>query len=264
MRNFITILIGLLTLNVVAQETRPSIIGDDKVWLESYTLPHSQNEDGYVMYTEYTLHDGKIIDDIQFMEIYQRTRQNELPKFEKWSTNNEYLGEQDRKVYLYNEASQQKLQVMDFSLNVGDTYRQYNWDSSDDCEDFVVRDVSTVVIEKSTDKTPRKCLSLSRSGSEEISEVWIEGVGSLTGGIYGAYEQLMDGAVPCLIQCTVGEDIIYLDTTATGIQTPHTIQHTASDTQIYNLQGHQLKSMPQKGIYIRGGKKIAKIACLVK
>ena len=255
MRNFITILIGLLTLNVVAQETRPSIIGDDKAWLESYTLPHSQNDGDYVMYTEYTLRDGKIIDDIQFMEIYQRTRQNEIPKFEEWSSNNEYLGEQNGKVYLYNEASQQKLQVMDFSLNVGDTYRQYNWDNGDSYEDFVVTDVSTIVIEKSTDKTPRKCLYLSRSGSEETTEVWVEGIGSLTGGIYGAYEQLIDGAVPCLIQCTVGDEIIYLDTTATGIQTSQTVRHIASDTQIYNLQGQQLKSMPHKGIYIRGGKK---------
>lgn len=232
-----------------------SLLQDNKEWMMSYQPFVAPEFEGTANYEQIALGASADVDGHIFrqIEVARWENGNEVPTSkEKTDT---YLGEQDGKVYMYNEASQQKLLVMDFSLNVGDTYRQYNWDNGDSYEDFVVRDISTVVIEKSTDKTPRKCLSISHSGSEEITEVWIEGVGSLTGGIYGAYEQLMDGAVPRLLQCTVVEDIIYLDTTATGIQTSHTARHTTHNTQIYNLHGQRMSSVPQNGIYIRGGKK---------
>ena len=67
--------------------------------------------------------------------------------------------------------------------------------------DFVVTAVTDTVIATSVDKTPRKCLYLSRPGSTNIDDVWVEGIGSLVGGVRGAYVLLSAGAIPMLRTC---------------------------------------------------------------
>ena len=82
-------------------------------------------------------------------------------------------------------------------------------DPNDGYMDFVVTAVTDTVIATSSDKTPRKCLYLSRPGSTNIDDVWIEGIGSLVGGVYGSLVQLMGGAIPSLRKCQKDEQTLY-------------------------------------------------------
>ena len=99
---------------------------------------------------------------------------------------------------------------MDFTLKVGDTYRQtLTGDPKNGGWDFIVTAVKDTVIATSADKTPRKCLHLSWSDSKETDDVWVEGIGSLYGGVQGAYGRVKAGAISMLRICKADEQTLY-------------------------------------------------------
>ena len=144
-----------------------------------------------------------------FKQIVSSSWWNDQDGPSNWKETDEYLSEAGGKVYLYNQKSQKTIQIMDFTLQVGDTYRQMQMGDPNDYMDFVVTAVTDTVIATSSDKTPRKCLYLSRPGSTDIDDVWIEGIGSLVGGVRGGYEQLMGGAIPMLRTCQQDGQTLY-------------------------------------------------------
>ena len=64
------------------------------------------------------------VDGITFKQIVKSSWQNDQDGPTNWKETDEYLGEADGKVYLYNQQSKNTVQIMDFTLQVGDTYRQ--------------------------------------------------------------------------------------------------------------------------------------------
>lgn len=150
------------------------------------------------------------VDGITFKQIVSSSWQYDQDGPSNWKETNEYVGEADGKVYLYNQQTKNTIQVMDFTLKVGDTYRQtLTGDPNDSYEDFVVTAVKDTVIATSVDKTPRKCLYLSWSDSKETDDVWIEGIGSLYGGVQGAYGRMKPGAISMLRICKADEQTLY-------------------------------------------------------
>ena len=150
------------------------------------------------------------VDGITFKQIVKSSWQYDQDGPTNWKETTEYVGEADGKVYIYNQQTKNTVQVMDFTLKVGDTYRQtLTSDPKDGGWDFVVTAVKDTVIATSADKTPRKCLHLSLSDSKETDDVWVEGIGSLYGGVQGAYGRVKDGAISMLRICKADEQTLY-------------------------------------------------------
>ncbi len=142
---------------------------------------------------------------------------------------------------------------MDFSLKKGDTfvmapdpypYSQIN---------FYVTEVTDTVLVNSTDKTPRKCLHLQVGDMPGMYEVWIEGIGSLYGGLEGVAMYHYLGSFPNLMSCTDGDQVLYEYSDPSGIS----VQHASNReyTPVYTLQGQRVEAVPRKGIYIQNGRK---------
>ena len=150
------------------------------------------------------------VDGMTFKQIVSSSWQYDQDGPTNWKETTEYVGEADGKVYIYNQQTKNTVQVMDFTLKVGDTYRQtLTGDPKNGGWDFVVTAVKDTVIATSADKTPRKCLHLSLSDSKETDDVWVEGIGSLYGGVQGAYGRVKAGAISMLRICKADEQTLY-------------------------------------------------------
>ena len=188
--------------------SRP-FIEDNKEWTMAYMGAVPPEYQHTFSYEQIKLGSEIELDGMTFKQIVSLNWDYDQNRPDNWKETDEYLGEADGKVYLYNQKSQKTVQIMDFTLQVGDTYRQMQMVDSIGYMDFVVTAVTDTVIVTSIDKTPRKCLYLSRPGSTNIDDVWIEGIGSLVGGVRGGYEQLMGGAIPMLRTCQQDGQTLY-------------------------------------------------------
>lgn len=193
-----------------AQDDYHSFVEDGKEWTMAYLGTVSPEYQHTFSYQQIKLGSAIEVDGITFKQIVSSSWQYDQDGPSNWKETNEYVGEADGKVYLYNQQTKNTIQVMDFTLKVGDTYRQtLTSDPNDGYWDFVVTAVKDTVIATSVDKTPRKCLYLSWSDSKETDDVWIEGIGSLYEGVQGAYGRMKTGAISMLRICKADEQTLY-------------------------------------------------------
>ncbi|MBQ3768855.1 MAG: DUF3244 domain-containing protein [Prevotella sp.] len=186
------------------------MIEDNKEWTMVYMTTRPQEEDLQTFnYKQIKFGSALEVDGMTFKQMVCSNWENGQNGPEDWKEKEEYLGEADGKVYLYNQHFKNTVKIMDFTLQVGDTYRQIQMGDPNDYMDFVVTAVTDTVIATSIDKTQRKCLYLSRPGSTKIDDVWIEGIGSLVGGVYGSLVQLMGGSIPSLRKCQKDGQTLY-------------------------------------------------------
>ena len=185
-------------------------VENGKEWTMAYLGTVSPEYQHTFSYQQIKLGSTIEVDGMTFKQIVSSSWQYDQDGPSNWKETNEYVGEADGKVYLYNQQTKNTIQVMDFTLKVGDTYRQtLTSDPNDGYWDFVVTAVKDTVIATSVDKTPRKCLYLSWSDSKETDDVWIEGIGSLYGGVQGAYGRMKTGAISMLRICKADEQTLY-------------------------------------------------------
>jgi len=155
-----------------------------------------------------------------------------------------------------------ELILYDYTMEVGDSYRHV-----DGYDDISVAKKDTIWLSGDPD-TPRRRLTLTNG------LVLIEGVGCInSNGMLIDYlnpETQYASRYTYLVQCTTHTgDVIYydyrkdsgmniFDQNTLGITEP-SFQHSSfSATQYYDLQGRRLKGEPQRGIYIKDGKKVAR------
>ena len=193
-----------------AQNDYLPFVENGKEWTMAYLGTVSPEYQHTFSYQQIKLGSTIEVDGMTFKQIVSSSWQYDQDGPSNWKETTEYVGEADGKVYIYNQQTKNTIQVMDFTLKVGDTYRQtLTSDPNDGYWDFVVTAVKDTVIATSVDKTPRKCLYLSWSDSKETDDVWIEGIGSLYGGVQGAYGQVMPGAISMLRICKADEQTLY-------------------------------------------------------
>ena len=193
-----------------AQNDYLPFVENGKEWTMAYLGTVSPEYQHTFSYQQIKLGSTIEVDGMTFKQIVSSSWQYDQDGPSNWKETNEYVGEADGKVYLYNQQTKNTIQVMDFTLKVGDTYRQtLTSDPNDGYWDFVVTAVKDTVIATSVDKTPRKCLYLSWSDSKETDDVWIEGIGSLYGGVQGAYGRMKTGAISMLRICKADEQTLY-------------------------------------------------------
>ena len=193
-----------------AQNDYLPFVENGKEWTMAYLGTVGPEYQHTFSYQQIKLGSAIEVDGMTFKQIVSSSWQYDQDGPSNWKETNEYVGEADGKVYLYNQQTKNTIQVMDFTLKVGDTYRQtLTSDPNDGYWDFVVTAVKDTVIATSVDKTPRKCLYLSWSDSKETDDVWIEGIGSLYEGVQGAYGRIKTGAISMLRICKADEQTLY-------------------------------------------------------
>ena len=237
-----------------AQTNVEPLLSDGKVW----TMRHipSNPYDNSVSYVEYRLAGETTINGMSFKKVQLRSWRNDEDCPEEWTDASFSIGQDGGKVYLHDYYSWVDddfiYAVMDFSLKKGDTFQL---SMTNEKVDFIVTEVSDTILVNSADQTPRKCFHLQRVGMSGWDEIWIEGIGSLTGGIKGVSIYLATGSYPNLMKCMENDKLLFEYSDATNIEQPF-VKHSISSTPIYNLQGQRLTSAPRKGIYIQNGKKV--------
>jgi hypothetical protein len=191
------------------------LINDNKEWTMAYLSVIPQDFPGYQQYFSYEqikLGSAKEVDGVTLKQIVSSEWNYGEDGPTNWKETDMYIGEVDGKVYFYDHwlTNYHLVQVMDFTLQEGDTYRQHTSnDDHDNYADFVVVAVTDTVIATSVDKTPRKCLYIGRVGESKIYDVWVEGIGSLVSGVYGTYSSFMHGSIPTLRTCKEDGQTLY-------------------------------------------------------
>lgn len=257
MKKIIFVLIILLqTLHTVAQVHFESFLLDGKVWTlnRKPVFDPNQHYDLYIN-EEMKLVGDTVIDGIHYGQIYHREWRSDQVMSDEWINTNKYIGQDGGKIYQYYSSTRNTRLDMDFSLKVGNRFNcQFFYDTKDTLFTFVVTSVSDTIMENTTDKKPRKCIHIQSEINPNLSEVWIEGIGSLQYGLLGfTYYFGKSGAITKMVKCVDGNEIIY-NNIITNIQSQKISKNEYYNNVIYDINGY-IVQLPQKGIYIQNGKK---------
>ena len=114
--------------------------------------------------------------------------------------------EEDKKVYLYDEAQQSMRMMYDFSLNANDTLQFItSWSSP-----FIIGPKQTGGI-KGFKGVYRDIMMCQDEGQNIHSTFWLEGVGGIDGLTANAFDPTLVDLGPFLMSCVVGDEVIYLN-----------------------------------------------------
>ena len=237
----------------IAQTEYESLLSESKIWTMRYHLSLAPDAGDIYHFFEYRLAEESIINGIPFKRVQARNSDDEGEYPDEWKDAFFSIGQDDGKVYIKYNDDDNIFAVMDFSLKKGDTFVMAPDPDPYSQMNFYVTEVTDTVLVNSTDKTPRKCLHLQVGDMPGMYEVWIEGIGSLYGGLEGVAMYHAVGSFPNLMSCTDGDQMLYEYSDPSGIS----VQHASNReyTPVYTLQGQRVESVPRKGVYIQNGKK---------
>ncbi|MBO5549715.1 MAG: leucine-rich repeat domain-containing protein [Prevotella sp.] len=229
-----------------------SLMTGERIWTMCSYNSYSATGKNY-----YEMRLGKdyvTLEDIPFNILYLRDYMNGA--YGGWYGHS-HVGYQDGRYYSFYFDDNHVYPIMDFNLQKGDVFQQYGQEYS--TQPYIVTAVSDTIISNSTEKKVRKVIYLTNlrdPDDPERQEVWIEGVGSLNGGIMGTYNQAAIGGVYKVLKCTAhGNVLLENGSVPTDISTTlhHGKQHNGLKS--FNLKGQQVPVLPSKGIVIQNDKK---------
>ena len=151
-------------------------------------------------YTETRLKGDTIINGIRFMGMVCRSWKEGESIPEEWTKTQQFLGEDNGKIYRYTKDNDKMRMILDFSLQTGDTFFYAEQAL------LTVMETSDSTFVGSTDGAKKRCIHLSLNG--EICETWAEGIGSLQFGITDALSGKL-GVFSQFIKCYTGDIILY-------------------------------------------------------
>jgi hypothetical protein len=222
---------------------------EDKVWTMGYRT--NQN---VLKNSETKLCGDTIIDGIHFKRKYERGWLKGEKKPDEWTATDEYIGQNLGKVYMYSNKLKRAKIDMDFSLSEGDTFTCCGYEDNDERQTFLV----TGIEQKwgFEDLVRKKFIYLQSKDNPDITDTWIEGIGSMTTGITGTSHLIPDGSACKLTLHTWGDIILHVaEDFSTSVRTVEQAKH--SEATIYDLQGRKIANSQLKaGIYIRDGRKV--------
>jgi len=108
------------------------------------------------------------------------------------------------------------------------------------------------ILDSSVDKKVRHCLHIVNVEDSSREDVWVEGIGSLSTGLINTAD--FDGAIPVLVQCS-DEVVLYRYATSPSKMESSIRPFNLGSQSFYDLHGRIMKELPQKGFYIKDGKK---------
>lgn len=217
------------------------MLTNGKSWIINTTNFLLGGPDRYVIYTVTgdTLVNGRQCKKV-FVDNQRYDVQYTIPAYEE-----------NKKIYSYiNEYGNESVLMLDFNKQVGD-YR-YS-DIKEDWNEKVTK-VDYITVNGIT----RKRIVFEPIGDE--TAIWVEGVG----GNYDCFSSMMplptDGTMYEFLECRENGTVIF---SKSDFDITLSVGHVNSDikesnSKIYSQDGMRLSKMPDKGIYIKDGKKIAR------
>ena len=220
----------LFLLQAQSQDYIP-LVEDGKVWnMELVSTWQSWPDYGVVRTEKWELKGDTVIGGVSYIKYYE---------------DGVYRGamrEADKKVYICHrfDADNQESLLYDFSMKEGDRV------SFNDIE-FVLASEDYI---ESGNMAFRQMKLADVNNTGEIN-YWIQGVGALEGPCNPFYSMRTGGVDISISSCYVNNQCIY-EKLSNGIQ-QHSL-NVNSSAAIYDLQGHKLEKLPEKGLYIKDGK----------
>ena len=160
--------------------------------------------DGRVSYERYKAEGDTIIDGSKFERILG-SYIDDVTNQQQWGSTSYFIRDDNGKIYLCKTTAggkNEKELVMDFTLKVGDVLPVYG---------YQVIAVSDTILNGSSDRQTRRCLLVKIPGDDVwdgygyvLSDVWIEGIGSLKYGFKGAFGRAELGSFTRLEKCEMG------------------------------------------------------------
>ena len=225
MRPFLLSLLLVLSLNAYCQEVYHTFLEDGKVWHytdNDYLLNHKRS-------FSLIVHGDTVIDGKLCKKIYQDDLSNYAFS----------MYEENRSVYCFYNNKMNLL--YDFNLKEGDQFNEWN---------LVVESVDTIEV---CGHHFRRLILNDHNPYNATRETWVEGIGGIQNIILPVYTT---GNTSSFSYCELNGDTIatkkVFANLLSGIQLP---QKRANRSTINDLQGRRV-TKPQKGIYIRNGKKV--------
>lgn len=240
----------LLPLSAIAQEDYLSLLSGDRVWTMKYDIVSYPV--GAVRFSETILRGDTVINGIKYMQMWYRDWAEGESKPEQWRTKNNFLGQENGKLYLWHDSVIEPYSelIMDFSATAGDIVKVRDHYIVESVE-YLVESVSDTIIRNSDDASMRRCLYL-QGVRYKANELWIEGVGSLKYGIEGDM-LLTGGSRPTLIKCSDGGKVLYQHSDYN--LSVDNLSTESEPQQSYDLQGRRVNKTSCSGIYIQEGRK---------
>ena len=161
------------------------------------------------------------------------------------------MREEEKKVFCVYPHYAGEVLLYDFGLNVGDSFQLYDDDSGTDTDAWAtVVSVDTVVVGNRV----FRILDVRPKDMMNWPNRWVEGIGGM---YYLVSNFLAVGNNYVFSSCQLdGETIFtYEDCRTVGIKGKPIVDGKRG-TSFFGLQGRHLSSKPDKGIYIRDGRKV--------
>jgi len=172
----------------------------------------------------------------------RRCKQIYAPKYNIRMT----VFEEGRKVYIVNSNNTPEL-LLDFGLQKGDCINEVEWVENVDTLESQGYSYNIITINSGTD-----CSSFLVDDPQPWNYYLIEGIGVSKGQFLTGHRFLeAEKTYSYLLRCWQDDALIYVAPGVNDIQ--HVTLSNASPT--YDPQGRRLRQKPQKGIYIKDGKK---------
>lgn len=221
---------------------------EDKVWTMGYRTSYDVLKN-----SETKLCGDTIIDGIHFKRKYEKEWLRGEKKPDEWKASAVYIGQEGGKVYLYDSMKKKMIVDMDFTLKEGDTFTCSGFG---DTTGQPVMLVTAVTKEWIIYDFPVKAtkIYLQSQDNPDFTDVWIDGIGSLTTGINGTMNYYANGEAQKLVECNFAGIILHEAEDLSTAVDKLDLSKQSGET-IYDLQGRRISSHPSKGIYIRGGRK---------
>lgn len=211
------------------------------------------------VYNDMRLVGDTVIQDIPFMQIYVREYKNEVEKPTEWHPTNKYLGQEEEKIYLYSATTRIMWLDMNMALKAGDVISCYDATAGDLPLPYRLKVTaeSDTLLNSVRNGELRKCIHVQVESYPLVSDIWIEGIGSVNYGITGVGNIMATGSIPRLLKVMDGDNVIYQpsDDTSASVSSTPSAPIDYSPKGIFDLKGRRLTIKPKHGIYIKNRQK---------
>ena len=224
-----------------------SMLQEDRIWFYQYKLSVNPELGDMFRYSEMTLRGDTLIDGAKYKKVLSREVTESREPIGDWQPDFLFLNDTNGKIFMYDERSKSRCQLLDLTAEEGESVTGFSLP-------WIVSEVKDTIFSYSSDLSVRHSLSVTTTDEPNRTDIWVEGIGSLTYGIidYSNFE----GSSVVLLSCIQGSEVLYMHKDVTTEVTWKDMEKMTGKGLYHDLQGRRLADKPQRGVYIKDGRKV--------
>lgn len=270
-RLFIFLFLIAFFFQMNAQNNYRPFVEEGKTWnYIIYTNKTKYDEEtGKKIYVEFParliMKGDTIVDGTEYKKVIHESEEDWLD-WEEEESKNLYavVREEGKKVYLryfydYGSPPSREVLIYDFGLNIGDSFAEDFHGTGYDLFSTKLK------LESIEEKDGKRIFFFSTNDSYNPKRQWMEGAGGRYGlGLEEVFENptCIDCTLyfPTLVSCALGDEVLCsFDKEGNVVLGVEEVKADVNkDKFVYDLQGRRLNAEPERGVYIKNGKKIAR------